>query len=407
MKNQEAMRCLLCPKPRCSDACPIHTPVPECMRYYREDKLEEAGRVLFQNNPMTAVTSQVCDWKKFCYGHCVLNARNVPVRWYEIEQEISEAYLLNHHEKKLEQNGKNAAVIGAGPAGMTAAILLAQKGYAIDLYDDNDRPGGVLRYGIPPFRLDRKYSDAYERILKELGVVFHPNVKIGSEMTVSSLAENHDAVLVASGAVKPRALRIPGEDLPHVMHAIGWLKDPKPEDLGEHIIVIGGGNVAMDACRTAKRFGKDTWVYYRKTFANMPANPLEVEEAKNEGVQFAVFEAPVEVRDHSVIFRKCENVTDENGKVVTKILPDTDHEVPCDTLLVAAGETIDLSVFGDTLPELNEWHYLKTDDDGKTSLDKVWTAGDLRLGAKTVVEAAATAKKSAMAIDSALMGKKE
>ena len=139
----------------------------------------------------------------------------------------------------------------------------------------------------------------------------------------------------------------------------------------------------------------------------MPANPLEVEEAKNEGVQFAVFEAPVEVRDHSVIFRKCENVTDENGKVVTKILPDTDHEVPCDTLLVAAGETIDLSVFGDTLPELNEWHYLKTDDDGKTSLDKVWTAGDLRLGAKTVVEAAATAKKSAMAIDSALMGKKE
>ena len=165
MKNQEAMRCLLCPKPRCSDACPVHTPVPECMRYYREDKLEEAGRVLFQNNPMTAVTSQVCDWKKFCYGHCVLNARNVPVRWYEIEQEISEAYLLNHHEKKPEQNGKNAAVIGAGPAGMTAAILLAQKGYAIDLYDDNDRPGGVLRYGIPPFRLDRKYSDAYERIL--------------------------------------------------------------------------------------------------------------------------------------------------------------------------------------------------------------------------------------------------
>ena len=325
MKNQEAMRCLLCPKPRCSESCPVHTPVPECMRYYREDRLEEAGRVLFQNNPMTAVTSQVCDWKKFCYGHCVLNARNVPVRWYEIEQEISEAYLLNHHEDKPEQNGKNVAVIGAGPAGMTAAILLAQKGYLIDLYDDHERPGGVLRYGIPPFRLDRKYSDAYERILKELGVVFHPNVKIGSEVTADSLAMSHDAVLAASGAVKPRALRIPGEELPHVKHAITWISDPKAEDLGEHVIVIGGGNVAMDACRTAERFGKDTWVYYRKTFENMPANPLEVEEAKKEGVRFSVFEAPVEVRSHSVIFRKCENVTDENGKIVTKILPDTDH----------------------------------------------------------------------------------
>ena len=161
----------------------------------------------------------------------------------------------------------------------------------------------------------------------------------------------------------------------------------------------------MDACRTAERFGKDTWVYYRKTFENMPANPLEVEEAKKEGVRFSVFEAPVEVRSHSVIFRKCENVTDENGKIVTKILPDTDHEVPCDTLLIAAGETIDLSVFGDHTPELNEWHYLKTDEDGKTSLENVWVAGDLRLGARTVVEAAATAKKSALAIDSALMGK--
>lgn len=392
MKNNEAMRCLLCKVPLCSKACPVHTNVPAAMKLYREDRLDEAGEMLFGNNPMTAVTSQVCDWKKFCYGHCVLNAKNVPVRWYEIEQEISEAYLLNHHMKKTESIGKSAAIIGAGPAGMSAAFLLAGKGVDVTLYDAQEKAGGVLRYGIPAFRLDKKYIDAYERMLLEAGVHFVGNTKVGVDVSVDSIAEHYDAVLLAVGAEKSRKLHIPGEERPKVVYAIDYLKKPDAFDLGNKVIVIGGGNVAMDASRTAVRRGHDTWIYYRKTFENMPANPLEVEEAKQDGVQFRVFQAPVEVREHSVVFRDCENVKDENGKTVTKILDGTDHEVPCDTLLVAASETIDLAVFNEHLPEMNQWHFPETNEVNRTSFGNVFVAGDFILGAKTVVEAVQSAK---------------
>ncbi len=400
MKNNEANRCLLCKVPMCSKkGCPVHTSIPECMKLYREDRLEEAGKILFDNNPMTAVTSIVCDWKKFCYGNCVLNAKGQPIRWYEIEQEISEAYLFNHHEVKVEPNGKSAAIIGGGPAGMTAAIQLARAGVSVTIYDSSKRLGGVLRYGIPSFRLEKKYIDAYERILLELGVNFIGNTKVGKDIQLESLRQNYDAVIITCGAEKSRKLNIPGEDRPNVVYAIEYLKDPSAYQIGHHVIVIGGGNVAMDACRTAVRDGKDTWVYYRKTFENMPANPLEVEEAKEDGVKFKVFQAPVEVREHSVVFRDCENVVDENGKTVTKIIDGTDHEVICDTLLVAASETIDLEVFGENVPTLNQWKFPDTDETGKiTDYDNVWTAGDFNLGAQTVVQAVGSAKKSVEAV---------
>ncbi len=396
MKNQEAMRCLLCKVPMCSKkGCPVHTAIPDCMKLYREDRLEEAGEILFNNNPMTAVTSLICDWKKFCYGSCVLNAKKEPVRWYEIEQEISGAYLFNHHESPVTPNGKTAAIIGAGPAGLSAALFLARSGVNVTVYDSEEKMGGVLRYGIPAFRLDKKYVDAYERILFELGVKFVGNTHVGKDITVESMRQNYDVVLVACGAEKSRTLRIPGEERPNVLYAIDYLKHPSEFEVGEHVIVIGGGNVAMDASRTAVRSGKDTWIYYRKTFENMPANPLEVEEAKEDGVQFRVFQAPVEVREHSVVFCDCENRVDENGKTVTEILKGTEHEVQCDTLLVAASETIDLGVFGEQVPALNNWKFPDTDETNRIKdYDNVWTAGDFQLGARTVVEAVADSKKA-------------
>ena len=207
---------------------------------------------------------------------------------------------------------------------------------------------------------------------------------------------------MATGAIKENKLRIPGEEKENVINALAFLKDNSLIDKANKVVVIGGGNVAMDAARSAKRMGKDTYVYYRKTFENMPANPIEVEEAIAEGVKFEVFEAPVEVKDSSVIFRKCENVTDENGKLRTKILENTDHEVTLDALLVAAGETIDLSVFGDELPELNKWHYPEVDETNMTSFDGVFLAGDFILGAKTVVEAIASTKTAVNGIENYL-----
>lgn len=417
----EARRCLLCKKPLCSlKGCPVHTAVPECMALYREGRLEEAGKILFDNNPLSAVTSLVCDWKQFCFGHCILNARGVPIHWYQVEQEVSEKYLFGY---QLERNktpdqvggdnpstvmpgsdrasagGKRVAIVGAGPAGIAAAIWLYRAGADIDLYDANPRMGGVLRYGIPAFRLDKKYVDVYERILDVPGIRFFGGKALGRDVMLNDLRAGYDAVLIAAGAEKPALLRIPGEDRPGVVEALHYLKDPGAFSLkGKRVIVIGGGNVAMDACRTAVRSGADTWVYYRKTFENMPANPMEVEEAKADGVRFRVFQAPIEVRDGCVVFRDCRNETDpETGKLVTRILDGTDHEVPCDVLMPAISEKPDFGVLAGTPWQPNVWNWPVTDESGRMSFQdsgkaNVWVAGDFTLGPKTVVEAVGSAR---------------
>jgi len=375
--NPEASRCLLCKKPKCAlQGCPVHTPIPECMQLYREGRMEEAARLLFRNNPLSAVTSLVCDWKQFCYGHCVLNAKGVPVRWYEIEQELSGQYLFNCRleRQSLEYSYDRVAIVGAGPAGIAAAILLYQQGAELTLFDANPRMGGVLRYGIPGFRLDKKYCDAYEKLLLDAGVEFRENTEVGKDVSLGDLSAEYDAVLVAAGAEAPVALGIPGEA--RAVQALPFLKNPSAFHLGRKVIVIGGGNVAMDACRTAVRMGAETWVYYRKTFENMPANPLEVKAAKEDGVQFKVFQAPVEVKEGGVVFCDCKNVVPEDGgRVVTKILKGTEHFVECDTLLIAISEKPDpvLTVEAQAYPN-------------------VFLAGDFMSGPATVVEAVQSAR---------------
>lgn len=383
--------------------CPVHTPIPECMALYREGKLDEAAEILFNNNPLTAITSRVCDWKKFCLGACVLNVKKIPVRWYEIEQEISGEYLHRLNLPERESNGRSVAVIGAGPAGIVAAIWLYKAGFAVDIYDANEEIGGVLRYGIPPFRLDRSLVAEFSRIFSSAGIVFHGGLVIGKDLTIKELSLSHDFVFMATGAEKSLQLGIPGEDSPMVVDALAYLKDPSSFDLGKKVVIIGGGNVAMDSCRTAARDGVEAWVYYRKTFENMPANPFEIEEAQRDGVRFELFEAPVEVRQGGVVFRKCQNETDpDTGKVVTKIIEGTDHFVPCDTLIPAISERPNLSVFGDILPQINKWGYPVSDENGLLTfpegISNVYAAGDLLLGPRTVVEAVASARKAVDAI---------
>lgn len=400
--NTEASRCLLCKIPKCSQACPVHTPVPECMALYREGKLEEAGRILFENNPLSAVTSQVCDWKQFCLGHCVLNIKQVPVRWYEIEQEISGAYLLSGaslERKSTALEGRRIALVGAGPVGIAAAVWLYQAGADVSLYDANPRVGGVLRYGIPEFRLAKKWCDAYEKLLADAGIAFHGGVLVGRDVKLSALSASFDAVLLGAGAEIPARLGIPGEE--RAVQALPFLKNPEAFDLGRKVIVIGGGNVAMDACRTAVRQGCETWVYYRKTYENMPANPAEVIEAKADGVQFKVFQAPVEVQEGGVVFRDCENVQPEDGgRVVTRIIDGTDHFVACDTLLVAISEKPDFGFLVGTGAVLDQWGWPVLGEGQQVEgLTNVWVAGDFCSGPRTVVEAVASART---AVDSIL-----
>lgn len=380
----------------------MQTPVPECMALYREGRLEEAGKILFENNPLSAVTSQVCDWKQFCLGHCVLNVRQAPVHWHEIEQEISGAYLLSGaslERKSSQLEGRRIALVGAGPVGIAAAVWLYQAGADVSLYDANPRMGGVLRYGIPEFRLQKKWCDAYEKLLTDAGISFHGGVEVGRDVKLSALSASFDAVLLGAGAETPVTLGIPGEE--RAVQALPFLKNPEAFNLGRKVIVIGGGNVAMDACRTAARLGCETWVYYRKTFENMPANPIEVEEAKADGVQFKLFQAPVEVQEGGVVFRDCENVQPEDGgRVVTRIIDGTDHFVSCDTLLVAISEKPDFGFLAGTGAVLGQggWPILG-EDQRVEGLTNVWVAGDFCYGPKSVVEAVASAR---IAVDSIL-----
>ena len=383
--------------------CPVHTPVPECMALYRAGKLDEAAEILFNNNPLSAITSRVCDWKKFCLGACVLNVKKIPVRWYEIEQEISGDYI---HRLTLPSRpflGKSVAIVGSGPSGIVAAVWLYNAGFSVDIYDANDEIGGVLRYGIPDFRLDRSLVAEFGRIFASAGIVFHGGCEIGKDLTVKELSDSHDFVFIATGAEKSLQMEIPGEDSAMVIDALKFLKNPSSFDLGKKVIIIGGGNVAMDSCRTAARMGVETCVYYRKTFENMPANPFEIEEAQRDGVRFELFEAPVEGKEGGVVFRKCQNETDpETGKVSTKIIEGTDHFVPCDTLIPAISERPNLSVFGDTMPVINKWGYPVSGENGlltfSDGISNVYAAGDLLLGPRTVVEAVASARKAVDAI---------
>jgi len=394
MKNNEALRCLLCKKPKCAlQGCPVHTPVPEAMALYREDKLDQAGEILFRNNPLSAITSRICDWKHFCYGNCVLNVKQAPVKWYEIEQEISSRYLLQLRKLERESDelrNKHITLVGAGPVGIASAIWLYKAGALVTLIDAAPRMGGVLRYGIPSFRLERKWVDKLESLLIGAGVMFVPDTRVED---LQKISRNADAVLIGTGAEIPANLHIPGEDNPMVIQALHMLKDPGRYPLGKKVIVIGGGNVAMDACRTAARNGSETWVYYRKTFENMPASALEVEDAKNDGVQFRTFQAPVEVKDGGVVFRDCENVLDESGKLLTRILDGTDHFVECDNLILAISEKPDFHILENSGARFNRWGWPEVGEDYRISgLGNVYAAGDFVLGPKTVVDAVATAK---------------
>ena len=403
MKNNEALRCLLCKKPKCSlQGCPVHTMVPECIQLYREDRLEEAGKLLFDNNPLSAITSRVCEWKSYCYGHCILNVKSIPVRWYELEQEISDAYLF---WARLEREsdvlaGKRIALVGAGPVGMAAAVWLYRAGAEVSMADHNPRIGGVLRYGIPAFRLDRKYVNAFERMFQQAGIKFQGGIQVGRDIAMDRVAARYDAVLVGAGAEKPATLQIPGEG--KGLQALPFLRNPSAFDLGRKVIVIGGGNVAMDTARTAIRYGAETWIYYRKDYGNMPANPIEVEGAMRDGVQIRVFQAPVRVNANSVVFCDCQNETDPvTGKVVTRIIEGTEHEVECDTLLTAISEKPDFSLFAGCDPVMDPSGWPEVTDEGQVvipGVDNVFVAGDFRYGPRTVVEAVASTRIAVNAI---------
>lgn len=391
---EENNRCLQCKKPLCKQGCPVSTPINEAIGLLRENKIMEAGKLLFDNNPLSIITGLICPHEEFCEGHCILNHKGSPIQTSSIEYYISEYYLNIVDFKPKINHEKKAAIIGSGPAGLTMAILLARKGYDITIFESHEKIGGVLRYGIPEFRLPKSILDRYHEMLVNAGVKIRPNTLVGTVITLDEMfRDGYKAAFVASGTWKPRKLNIQGESLGHVYYAIDYLRSPSTHKLGNKVCVIGGGNVALDCARTAIRKGaKEVTVYYRRGEADMPSSKLEINYAKLDGVNFEFYKAPMEITDNYVKFA----VTDaEANSNLNK-----EECYDADTVIVSisqgprsliADSTIDL--------KLNKLGLVVIDETGRTTKEGVFASGDVVTGAKTVVEAVAATKIAANTLD--------
>lgn len=398
----EADRCLLCKNARCKANCPISTEIPEVIRLFKEGKLDEAGEILFENNPLSAVCAIVCPHEDQCKGNCIRGIKGEPIPFCEMEEFISLKYLKNVKLEKVGNRDERIAIIGAGPAGITLSIILARKGFKVTLFDAHEKIGGVLRYGIPEYRLHNSIIDRYEEILIELGVKIRPNTLIGPVLTLDKLFfDGYKAVFIGTGVWNPKTLNIKGESLGNVHYAIDYLKSPNVYNLGKKVAVIGAGNVAMDAARVAKRNGaEEVYILYRKGFENMPCTRAELEEAKEDDVNFELFKAPIELTEQGVKYIETKNEVSEDGKVSTITIEGTEGMFECDSVIIAVSQSPRKNIVANTTGlDTNKWGLLLTDDKGHTTRNGVFASGDVVTGANTVVHAVFYAKIVAESIE--------
>jgi len=399
--KSEAERCLKCKVPGCSKGCPVSTSVPQVFTLFLDGRLKEAGEMLFNNNPLSAVTSIICPHERNCTGHCALGKKSQPVEFYKAEQYISRFYLETFQPPLIEKNGKKVGVVGAGPAGMTMSIILALKGYSITLFEATDSIGGALRYGIPEFRLPKSILDLYKKILDSLDVKFRPNTRIGINITTEDMfLDGYDAIFICTGTGRPNRLGLLGETLGHVHFAIDYLKSPDAYKLGKKVAIVGAGNVAVDAARTAirKEHSEATILHFMGE-EEMTANKSEVEMAMIDGVKILHHCQAVRITNDFVKCVKVEKIIAEDGSVSFEEDFQSSFEVPADSVIIAIGQGPGADVVSGGSVKVTQRGLLHVDEFGRTSQKGVFAAGDIVTGPKTVVEAVAFAKKASAKIE--------
>lgn len=401
----EAQRCLNCKVPQCQKGCPIGTPIPTVIRLMLDGKLDEAGRTLFENNPLTTVCSLVCDHEKQCEGHCILGKKGAPVHFSTIENYISTTYSSKMVKGPAPSNGMRVAIIGSGPAGLTIAVHLARKGYQVTIFEGKDKIGGVLRYGIPEFRLPKSVLDDFEyRHLRLKDIKVRPNTTVGGAIGIDDLLrDGYKAIFVGTGVWQPNALHIKGETLGHVHFGINYLNNPDSFHLGERVIVIGAGNAAMDVARTAMRKGA-RWVQCFSRTAAVAASKHEFDYASLEGVEFFYNKAPVQIVDEGVIFA---DVTERPDGSFAEA-PGTEQLYSADSVIISISQGPKSRIVSTTKGlHTNERGLLVTDEEGHTTRPGIFASGDVVNGARTVVEAVAHSKRVAEAMDAYMQNLEE
>lgn len=399
----EARRCLNCKKPLCKAGCPIETAIPEMISLFLDGQLDQAGTMLFENNPLSIICSLVCDHEKQCEGNCILNKKGMPVHISSIEHYISDAFMERHQPKKSTVNGKKVAIIGSGPAGITISVILAQRGYDVTLFDSRERIGGVLQYGIPEFRLPKSILERYHSFLVGLGVRIRPNTMIGGALSIDDLfRDGYASVFIGTGVWRPNVLKIKGESLGNVHFAIDYLTNPDAYTLGEEVAIIGAGNSAIDAARTAIRKGsRRVTIYGRRK--NNNTSTREIDYAQIDGVEFKYGLVPLELTDHGPIMKSVEY--DADGKSAD--LPDSAKLYSANSIIIAISQgPRDYIVNSTTGINTTDRGLVVTNDCGSTSRPGVFASGDVVKGARTVVEAVKFSKQVADAMDLYMQGQK-
>ena len=383
------------------NGCPIHTPIPQMIHMLKEGKLREAGDMLFANNPLSVVCSLVCNHQMQCEGSCIQGKKGSPIHISSIENYISDTCLDQLKLDIPEWNGKRMAIIGAGPAGITVAIEMAKKGYKVTVFDAKDKIGGVLQYGIPEFRLPKSVLKRYSKLLRSMGISVRPNTTIGGALEIKDLfRDGYKAIFIGTGVWRPKKLGIRGESLGNVHFAIDFLANPAAYNLGDNVAIIGAGNTAMDVARTLLRKGtRHVTLIARRN--KIDASEEEAAYARLDGAEFLYARSPIEITDEGPILD--ENMMDDEGNITgSKGAPEL---FKADSTIIAISQG-PKSKLVDTTRNLqaSKSGLLLTNDRGETTCPGVFAAGDVVLGAKTVVQAVSYSKSAAQAIDAYIQG---
>ena len=423
----EAARCLNCKNHPCVDGCPVNVRIPEFIQKIVEKDYEGAYQVIHQTSSLPAVCGRVCPQESQCEMHCVRGKKGEPVAIGQLERFLGDRPELASTPKMAPKNGKKVAVVGSGPSGITCAGELARNGFDVTVFEAFFTGGGVLVYGIPEFRLPKAVVKREIDGLEDMGVKFEYNSVVGNMATAEELFEQgFDAIYVATGAGLPKFLNVPGENLPNVFFANEYLtrvnlmkanKFPEydtPTKHGKNVVVFGGGNVAMDAVRTAKRLGAEhAIIAYRRTEDEMPCRRAELHHAKAEGVEVLPLVSPLEFvagEDGSVCAVKVQKMElgepDESGRRRPVAIEGAIEEIPCDVAISAIGTNANpfAAKIGGKM-ELNKWGYIVADEEtGQTTDPRIWAGGDIVTGAATVILAMGAGKKAAASITKSLLG---